>query len=76
LVLHKLMDIQVLFESLFCSIKLLNMVMVWNFDGMLGQTLNHPVQFHNFVQCHVFANCLIFALNDWNIKVVLGKQAE
>jgi hypothetical protein len=28
LVLHKLMDIQVLFESLFCSIKLLNMVMV------------------------------------------------
>jgi hypothetical protein len=34
---------QVLFESLFCFAKLLNIAMMRHFEVMLGQTLNHSV---------------------------------
>jgi hypothetical protein len=37
------MGIQVLFESLFSLMGLLNMMMVQNFEVMLGQMLNHSV---------------------------------
>jgi hypothetical protein len=36
-------DMPVLFESLFCLTKLLNMAMARNIEVMLGYTLNHPV---------------------------------
>jgi hypothetical protein len=35
--------LQVLFESLFCSAKILNVAMVRNFRLVLGQMLNHTV---------------------------------
>jgi hypothetical protein len=44
---------------LFCLIKYLNMVMVQNFDVMLGQTLNHCAEFCNFVQRHILVKCLL-----------------
>jgi hypothetical protein len=46
--------IQVLFESLFCFIKLLHIVMVQNFEVMLGQTLNHSV-LNSVVLCNVLS---------------------
>jgi len=36
--------------------ELLNVAMVPNFEVMLGQTLNHSVEFINFVQCLMFVN--------------------
>jgi hypothetical protein len=38
------MDIQVLFESLFCFRKLLNMAMIRNFGVMFAQAVYHSVQ--------------------------------
>jgi hypothetical protein len=35
--------LQVLFESLFCLMQLLNMAVVQNVEVMSGQTLNHSV---------------------------------
>jgi hypothetical protein len=45
--------LNVLFESLFCFMKLLNMAMVRNFEVMTRHELNHCVEFCNFVQCHI-----------------------
>jgi hypothetical protein len=38
--------------------EVVNVAMMRNFEVMLGQTLNHSVEFCNFVQCHVFINHL------------------
>jgi hypothetical protein len=49
------MDIAVSFISVLSYlIKPLNMAMVRNFEVMLGQTLNHCVEFCSFVQCLSF----------------------
>jgi hypothetical protein len=49
------MDIAATFISVVSYlIKPLNMAMVRNFEVMLGQTLNHYVEFCSFVQCLSF----------------------
>jgi hypothetical protein len=52
--------LQVLFEWLFYLTKLLNTTMVRKFEVMLRLTLNHSVEFCNFVQYHIiFATYVI-----------------
>jgi hypothetical protein len=50
------MDTQVLFGSLFCFCQAFKYGVGAKVEVMLEQTLNHSVEFCNFVQCPIFVN--------------------
>jgi hypothetical protein len=58
------MDISTSFTLIILYDEAFAMAMVRNFEVMLTQTLNHCVQFRNFVYCHSFVNYLISTLSD------------
>jgi hypothetical protein len=48
--------LQILFELLFCLAKVLNMLMVRNFDDVGTNSKPVCVEFCNFMQCNIFVN--------------------